>query len=190
MAVIADTAKSMGAIKGRRKALVLLSPSPICSLSERDDPTSVCREDARYALRSAMQADVSIYTIDPRGLNTSLRSRAEHANPNSSYGAGGYTEASNGVAARAAFAAVRAESRGPDDAARYLAEESGGFAVVNTNSLSAGFARVARENSSYYLLGYYSTNNRADGKARRNEIAVSRRGMRVVYRASYLAPTP
>ena len=52
MAVIADTAKSMGAIKGRRKALVLLSPSPICSLSERDDPTSVCREDARYALRS------------------------------------------------------------------------------------------------------------------------------------------
>jgi len=190
MSVIADTAKSMGAIRGRRKALVLLSPSAICSLSETDDPTSVCREDARYALRQAMQADVSIYTIDPRGLNTSLRSRAEHANPNSSYGVGGYTEASNGAAARAAFAAARAESRGPDDAARYLAEESGGFAVVNTNSLSAGFARVARENSSYYLLGYYSTNTLADGKARRNEIKVSRAGMRVVHRASYLAPTP
>lgn len=189
MAVIADTARSMSAIRGRRKALVLLSPNPICSLSERD-PTSVCREDARYALRSAMQADVSIYTIDPRGLNTSLRSRAEHANPNSSYGEGGYTEASNGAAARASFAAARAESRGPDDAARYLAEESGGFAVVNTNSLSAGFARVARENSSYYLLGYYSTNTLADGKARRNEINVSRPGMRVVHRASYLAPTP
>jgi VWFA-related protein len=189
MAVIADTAKSMGAIKGRRKALVLLSPSPICSLSEKD-PTSVCREDARYALRSAMQADVTIYTIDPRGLNTSSRSRAEHANPNSSYGVGGYTEASNGAAARAAFAAGRAESRGPDDAAQYLAEESGGFAVVNTNSLSAGFARVARENSAYYLLGYYSTNTLADGKARRNEIKVSRAGVRVVHRASYLAPKP
>ena len=137
----------------------------------------------------AMQSDVSIYTIDPGGLNTSLRSRAEHANPNSTYSAGAYSEASNGAAARAAFSSARAESRGPDDAARYLAEESGGFAVLNTNSLSAGFERVVRENSSYYLLGYYSTNNRADGKARRNEIKVARAGVRVVHRGSYLAPT-
>ena len=36
MATIAETARSMGAIKGRRKALVLLSPSPICSLLEMD----------------------------------------------------------------------------------------------------------------------------------------------------------
>ena len=186
MSVIAETARSLGAIRGRRKALVLMSPSAICSLSGREEE-SVCREDARYALRIAMQSDVSIYTIDPGGLNTSLRSRAEHANPNSSYGAGGYTEASNAAAARFAFGAARSESRGPDDAARYLAEESGGFAVVNTNSLSEGFARVVRENSSYYLLGYYSTNTTADGKVRRNEIKVPRSGVRVVYRASYRA---
>ena len=186
MSVIADTAESLGAIRGRRKALVLMSPSPICSLAGREEE-SVCREDARYALRIAMQSDVTIYTIDPGGLNTSLRSRAEHANPNSSYGAGGYTEASNASAARSAFGAARSESRGPDDAARYLAEESGGFAVVNTNSLSKGFARVVRENSAYYLLGYYSANNSADGKARRNEIKVSRPGVRAVHRASYRA---
>ena len=111
-----------------------------------------------------MQSDVSIYTIDPGGLTTSLRLRAEHANPNSNYYAGGYTEASNRDAARAAFSAARIESRGPDDAARYLAEESGGFAVVNTNNLSAGFERVARENSSYHRSGYYSTNKRPTGR--------------------------
>jgi hypothetical protein len=187
MTAIAETARSMGAIKGRRKALVLLSPSPICSLLDMEE-TSVCREDARHALRVAVQSDVSIYTIDPRGLNTSLRSRAENANPNSTYSGGQYSEASNERAARAAFASGRSESRGPGDAARYLAEESGGFAVVNTNSLSAGFARVAHENSSYYLLGYYSTNNRADEKARRNEIKLNRPGARVVHRASYPAP--
>ena len=174
MASIADTARSMGSIKGRRKALVPLSSSPICSLSARE-ADSTCHADARHALRVAMQSDVSIYTIDPGGLNTSARSRAENANPNSTYGRdGAYHEASNGAAARAAFAAARYESRGPNDAARYLAEESGGFAVINTNSLSAGFERVARDNSSYYLIGYYSTNTRADGKARRNEITVSR----------------
>lgn len=185
MSVIADTARSLGAIRGRRKALVLMSPSPICSMStDVRDATSICREDARYALRAAMQSDVSIYTIDPRGLNTSERSRAEHDNPNST---DGIDHASNSAAARSAFVAARSESRGPDDAARYLAEESGGFAVVNTNSLSEGFARVVRENSSYYLLGYYSTNTGADGKVRRNEIKVSRPGVRVVHRASYHA---
>ena len=183
MAVIADTAKSLGAIRGRRKALLLMSPSPICSLAGREEE-SICREDARYALRTAMQSDVSIYTIDPGGLNTSERSRAEHANPLST---DGIDHASNAAAARSAFAAARAESRGPDDAARYLAEESGGFAVVNTNSLAEGFARVVRENSSYYLLGYYSTNNNADGRTRRNEVKVSRPGLRVVHRATYRA---
>lgn len=185
MSVIADTAKSLGAIRGRRKALVLMSPSPICSLStDVRDETSICREDARYALHSAMQSDVTIYTIDPRGLNTSERSRAEHDIPNST---DGIDHASNAAAARSAFVAGRSESRGPDDAARYLAEESGGFAVVNTNSLSEGFARVVRENSSYYLLGYYSTNNNADGKVRRNEITVARPGVRVVHRTTYRA---
>lgn len=188
MAAIADIARALGTIKGRRKALVLLSTTGICSLLETD-ATSSCREDARYALRMAMQSDVSIYTIDPTGLNTSLRSRAEHANPNSSYGRDGANHEANGAAARAAFAAARSESQGPNAAARYLAEESGGFAVVNTNSLSAGFARVARENSSYYLLGYYSTSVRADGQRRRNEIKVTRTGVRAVYRESYLAST-
>ena len=52
MATIADTARSMVAIKGRRKALVLLSSSPICLLSEMDS-TSTCRDDAstRFATR-------------------------------------------------------------------------------------------------------------------------------------------
>jgi VWFA-related protein len=184
MAAIADTARALGTIKGRRKALVLLSTSGICSLIETD-ATSSCGEDARYALRMAMQSDVSIYTIDPAGLNTSRRSQAEHANG----GDGAYHDAANRAAARVAFGAARSEFRGPDSAARFLAEESGGFAVVNTNSLSAGFARVARENSSYYLLGYYSTNVRADGKRRRNEIRVTRDGVRAVYRESYLAST-
>ena len=55
------------------------------------------------------------------------------------------------------------EWRDPLDGARFLAEESGGFAVVNTNSLEAGFDRIVRENSAYYLIGYYSANELTDG---------------------------
>ncbi len=168
---IADTADRMGPIKGRRKALVLVSPSPICGLfriGPSGEELSTCLEGARHALRRAMMADVSIYTIDPRGAVPTSGAPAEVADP--------------GVSARWPVIV-----RGPFDAARYLAEESGGFAVVNSNSLSAGFARIAREHSSYYLVGYYSTNNEADGKFRRNVVTVSRRGLRVVHRGGYIA---
>ena len=165
---IADTAQWMGgAIKGRRKALVLITPSSICQLVNTNlQNFSNCNEAARYALRIAVRSDVSIYTIDPRGIVPTHSSPAEFADR---------SERSTAVV------------RGPLDAARYLAEESGGFAVLNSNSLDAGLARVMRENSAYYLIGYYSTNPLADGEFRRNKIVVSVPRARVVYRNGYLA---
>lgn len=62
------------------------------------------------ALRACIESDVSVYVVDSRGLNAYERTRAEHANPNSRYEAGGYAEARNSEAARAAFGAFRAES--------------------------------------------------------------------------------
>jgi hypothetical protein len=96
-------------------------------------------------------------------------------------------EPSNQAARQAALAELATQSRGPLDGARYLAEESGGIAVVNTNDLQGGIERMVRETSSYYLLGYHSTNNRTDGKFRRNEVRVSRPGVRAVHRNGYFA---
>ena len=41
---------------------------------------------------------------------------------------------------------------------RYMAEETGGFAVVNTNEFAGELKRIDAETSDYYVLGYYSTN--------------------------------
>ena len=90
----------------------------------------------------------------------------------------------------AAFAAARYESRGPQRCRALSGRRERRVCRRQHATASAeGFARVARDNSSYYLLGYYSTNNRADGKARRNEIKVARADVRVVHRTSYLAPS-
>jgi hypothetical protein len=176
-------AEWMGSIRGRRKALVWISSSPVCSLADAD-----CREPLQYALRTAMRADVSIYVIDPIGLDgAQRRSRAENDNPNSRYVADSNVEAANEQAARAAFGEWRTGVRGPLDGARYLAEESGGIALLNMSDLRPGLDRLVRDISSYYLLGYYSTNNRPDGKFRRNEVKVSRSGVRVVHRNGYFA---
>ena len=50
------------------------------------------------------------------------------------------------------------------------------------------FERIVRENSSYYLIGYYSSNEKADGKTRKNSVKVDRKGLQLFYRASYIAP--
>lgn len=161
--VLANTADWMGSIKGRRKALVLVTASQICAVSNPE-----CNEGLRHALRMAVQSDVSIYTVDPRGLVATHGAPAEVSDRPTEF--------------------PMEISSGPLDGARYLAEASGGFAIVNTNNLSAGFERIVRENSSYYLLGYYSTNARSDGQTRKNAVTVTRRGMQVVHRGGYAAP--
>ncbi|HEX2442316.1 MAG TPA: VWA domain-containing protein, partial [Vicinamibacterales bacterium] len=48
-----------------------------------------------------------------------------------------------------------------------LATATDGVAVYNTNDLSKGMQKVVADLSQYYLLGYYSTNTKLDGKYRR-----------------------
>jgi hypothetical protein len=59
---------------------------------------------------------------------------------------------------------------------------------VNRNDFDGAFERVVRENSSYYMLGYYSTNERRDGRFRRIEVRVKRPGLQVRSRKGYVAP--
>ena len=53
---------------------------------------------------------------------------------------------------------------------RTLAEETGGFAVINTNSFDNTFNRIVEENSSYYVLAYYPPNPKRDGKFHNIEV--------------------
>ena len=73
------------------------------------------------------------------------------------------------------------------DGMRVLADSTGGFVVDNVNNFDKAFDRIVRENSSYYVIGYYSTNDKADGKTQKNEIKLARKGMQVLYRPSYIA---
>lgn len=73
---------------------------------------------------------------------------------------------------------------------RTLANATDGYAAVNSNDLAAGFRRIADRLTSYYLLGYYSTNTVADGRFRKIEVKVARPGVSVAARRGYLAPSP
>ena len=69
-----------------------------------------------------------------------------------------------------------------------LAEQTGGFARVNTNNVGPAFQRIAEANSRYYLLGYYPPNHARDGRFHKIEVRVTRPGLRVEARRGYAAP--
>jgi len=70
-----------------------------------------------------------------------------------------------------------------------MASQTDGHAVLNSNDVAGGMRKVFADVGSYYLLGYYSTNPRLDGKFRRIRVEVKRPDVNVRSRPGYLAPT-
>jgi VWFA-related protein len=72
---------------------------------------------------------------------------------------------------------------------RTLAEATDGIAVLNNNDLDAGLRRISDDLSSYYLLGYYSSNGKLDGRFHNIRVRVKRPGIDVRARKGYRAAT-
>ena len=132
----------------------------------------------RDLLRHANRANVSFYPITAGGLGVVDRPITERAipNPNNPPGVTPFTENMSRVTERV-------------DTLRTLAENTDGLAIVNTNDLRAGLKRIVDDVSAYYLLGYYSTNPKFDGRIRTIQVRMKPAGLTVRARRSYLAPT-
>lgn len=70
-----------------------------------------------------------------------------------------------------------------------MAAATDGVAVLNSSNVGAAMQRIFTDVGSYYLLSYYSTNQRLDGRFRRIRVEVTRRDVDVRARNGYLAPT-
>ena len=120
------------------------------------------------ASRAAARHDVTLYAIDPRGNPTGERSS---------------------IQTRFLFPGERFSRavRREKDGLRALAEETGGFALVDSNQFRPAFERVVREQSTYYLLGYRPPRDVPDGRLHRIRIrVVDRPDVTVRARRSYV----
>jgi VWFA-related protein len=112
--------------------------------------------------RAANRANVSIYTIDPRGL-VGMPDLDETVDA---------TEWQNYI-------------RKSQDSLRVLADNTGGYAMVNTNDFEKGLKRIDAETSDYYVLGFYSNNPDPMRRNRKIEVKVTRKDVDVWARTSY-----
>jgi VWFA-related protein len=74
-------------------------------------------------------------------------------------------------------------------AMRTLADNTDGVAVLNSNDLDRLFTRIGDDMSSYYLLGYYASNSKPDGRFRSVTVKVKQPGVTVRARKGYRAPS-
>src|SRR5437667_2012044 len=68
-----------------------------------------------------------------------------------------------------------------------LAADTGGKALLDNNDLSMGIVQAQKSISSYYIIGYYTTNLTLDGKFRKITIALDDTSGKLDYRSSYFA---
>jgi hypothetical protein len=161
----------MAGLRGRRKALLYFSTGLGFDMYDVADYNggvmSLATADAHAAMTAATRGNVTIYAIDPRGLTPD--------------GASGDAESPLTPDQRGSLRNSRRDLR-------TFAELTGGFAFTDQNDVDAAFARLVRENSTYYVLGFYSTNDRRDGRYRKLEVRVRRPGLQVRSRRGYVAP--
>ena len=161
-----------------RKSVVLMSDG--FGLFKSGDSGANFRvlEAVRRLVDLANRASVIVYTIDPRGLQFTGLTAADSTAFKT---AGEVTRAVSGRGTQLF------ESQG---GLNYLANQTGGFLVRNTNNISEGVGRVLDDQKGYYLLGYIpeqSTFKAALGKRTFHNISlkVKRAGLRVRSRTGF-----
>jgi VWFA-related protein len=138
------------------------------------------RSELIAATNSANRSNVSIYTVDSRGLVT--------ATPGGDASAG-----ASGGNAMFTGATVVSQSQSRQDSRETLATlagDTGGRSFFDTGDFGKVFQSVQNDTSGYYLVGYYSTNAATDGAWRRVHVKIEPlpSGARIRAREGYYAP--
>ena len=159
-----------------RKSVVLLSEG--FGLTERQGTrlqASRIMDALQRLIDLANRTSVVFYNIDPRGLQFVMKeAQDDFSNVSGDRAATIMEDRENGL-------------KDTQDGLRYLAQQTGGMAVINQNDISKGI-RKALDDQSYYLVAYMPNDETFDAKKVRYnqlDVRVSRPGARVRVRSGF-----
>jgi hypothetical protein len=165
--VLAAVDRAVFALTGvrGRKSLLLLTEGFLNDphLRESLEVVGRCRE-----------ANIAVHSIDVRGLISGGLGATEWSMPN--------------VAEIGQMRMEQVENQAAGNVG--LAEDTGGFAVTNTNDLGGGAVRVAEESRVYYLLGFSPPEGKGPRDWRKLRVEASRPGVTVRARKGYTLRSP
>lgn len=175
LAALEDAARRLARYP-EKKALVYISSGI--------EKTGVDNQSQLQAtVNTAIRANVAFYPIDARGLVAAAP--------------GGDASQSGAVGSKlysgAGQRSLSDRYQNQQETFYTLAADTGGKALLDSNDLTVGMARVQKDISSYYMLTYSSSNPAEDGKYRRIQVKLAPKlaalRPKLDYRQGYFAPT-
>jgi VWFA-related protein len=132
----------------------------------------------RAAINAAVRSNLTIYSVDTRGLQAITP--LGDASTGSLRGTGAFNGGALTSNMNANFATQEVMGT--------LSSDTGGKAFFDSNDFAPAFAQVQRDSSAYYAIGFHSSNPLRDGRFRKLTIKVNRPELKLEYRPGYYAP--
>ncbi|MEO5922571.1 MAG: VWA domain-containing protein [Bryobacteraceae bacterium] len=170
LAALQTAAKMLGTLN-EKKSLIYFASG--LQLNGTDNQAQL-----RATVNAATRAGVAFFTIDARGLvATPPLGDANRATPG---GQGAYTGAT--------AMGVTTRMQRSQDTLWSLSADTGGKALLDANDLGLGIVQAQKAITSYYVLGYYTSNAALDGKQRKIKVTLTGTlEATLEYRDSYFA---
>ncbi|HEX6185248.1 MAG TPA: VWA domain-containing protein [Pyrinomonadaceae bacterium] len=171
--------RGMGELPGRKSVILFSGGFPV--FPDPRNPTSTgdtdrVVESLRRLSDAANRAAVVLYTIDARGL--------VYTGPTAADSIGNARQAQRVLQQRSAELVRNQEGLS------YLAEQTGGIFIKNSNDLGKGVERALEDQKGYYLIGFrppteFFERTGTGPRFNKFEVKVSRPGVRVRTRAGF-----
>src|ERR1700745_1511728 len=166
---LASIMQALGKLS-QKKSLIYFSNG--ISQSGMDNQTAL-----RAATAAAVKANVSIYSMDLRGLQA--------------FPPGGEAQSASlhGQSAYSGQSVLNDlnNNAGSQETLATLSSDTGGKSFFDSNDFSGVFSQVQKDTSAYYVLGFVSNNPAKDGRYRHLKVQVNRPDLKLDYRSGYYA---
>jgi VWFA-related protein len=172
-------AKYAGTIRGRRKAMIVIGEGTDYNINDAFTGSRELRDGMQALLDTANRSNVSIYTVDPRGLTQAGDQAVDLI---------GVESRDLVLWSQQGYEGLLNDLRVSQEGLRQLSDGTDAFSVTNENDFRTAFDRVRRDNSTYYVVGYAPSNQRREGKYRSISVRVTRPGAVVRARKGYTEP--
>ncbi len=136
------------------------------------------QSELRATINAAVRSNLAIYSMDIRGLQAIVP--GGEAQSASLRGTSPYSGRSTLNAYDSNFSS--------QETLVTLAGDTGGRAFLDSNDFGRVLKSVQEDTSTYYILGYHSSNPTRDGRYRRVTVSVNRPGLKLEFRRGYYAP--
>ena len=186
LTALEQIARFMSAQQGRKVLMWFSTGFPFSVVGDTPSSMEAGRnygDQIRRTINLLNDAHVATYTIDAGGLAPSSIGDVTQS------GRAADGSIKHGIDVNRAMSHESFQRFSTHDALETIALDTGGR-YFGDNDLGVAIQSALRESSSYYMLGYYPSNKKWDGKFRNIKVQVNRPGVQLRYRRGYFAVNP